>query len=98
MRVRIYKPNKSVTQSGRAGTGQWILEYETETRREPGFLMGWTTSGDTLNQVRLKFDTKDDAVAFAKKEGWDYSVSKAHERRVLPRNYTDNFKYVPVEE
>ncbi len=36
--------------------------------------MGWTGAGDTLNQVRIWFDTLDEATAFAKKEGFDYAV------------------------
>jgi len=97
MQVRIYKPNKSAMQSGQAKTGQWILEYELPTRRQPEPLMGWTASGDTCNQVRLKFGTAEQAMDFAKARGWGYTVSKAHARKVRPRNYADNFKYVPAE-
>ena len=97
MKVRISQPSKTAMQSGRAGTGQWILEYETETRRQPEPLMGWTSCGDTLNQVRLDFKSAEDAVAYAQAKGWDYSVLPPHERRVVPKNYTDNFRYVPPE-
>ena len=85
-------------QSGFAKTGQWILEYIPETRRSPEDLMGWTASGDTLNQVKLKFETKEAAIAFAQAKGWQYLISKAKSRKVRPRNYVDNFKYVPPEE
>lgn len=95
MKARIYQPAKPATQSGRAKTDSWLLEYELETKRAPEALMGWTASGDTLNQVRMKFASQDDAIAFAQKKGWEYTVSDAHARIVTPRNYVDNFKYRP---
>jgi hypothetical protein len=97
MKVRIYKPSKNVMQSGRARTQGWVLEYEPETPRQPEPLMGWTAAGDTLGQVRLHFASVEDAVAYAHKKGWGYTVLPAHERRVVPRNYVDNFKYIPPE-
>ena len=57
--------------------------------------MGWCSSEDTLNQVQIKFATLDEAVGFAEKKGWDYKISQPRERRVVPRNYGDNFKYIP---
>lgn len=99
MKVRIFKPSKNAMQSGRGTTnGKWVLEYEPETRRVPEPLMGWTASGDTLNQVRLGFKSAEDAVAYAQAKGWDYTVLPPHERRVVPRNYTDNFRYIPPEQ
>ena len=98
MKVRIYQPSKTTMQSGRAKVGQWVLEYETETARGPEPLMGWTASGDTLNQVRLQFNSAEDAVQYAIAKGWDYSLLPPHERRVVPRNYVDNFKYIPPED
>jgi hypothetical protein len=92
MRVRIYMPSKGATQSGRGKAQAWVLEYEIETPRRPEPLMGWTSSGDTLNQVRLTFDTKEEAVAFAERKGWDYAVNEPQLRRVRPRNYSDNFR------
>jgi hypothetical protein len=60
--------------------------------------MGWTQSGDTLNQVSLEFPTKDSAETFAKSKGWRYITGVENTRRVKPRNYSDNFKYVePVD-
>ena len=98
MKVRIYQPSKSTTQSGRARTGNWVLEYELETKRGPEPLMGWTASGDTLNQVILKFRSLEDATAYAQQKGWEYTVLPPHDRKVVPRNYGDNFKYIPPED
>lgn len=93
MNVRIYKPSKSAMQSGRGKTQKWHLEYETETARAPEPLMGWVSSGDTLNQVVLKFDTQKDAIAYAEKRDWSYTVTEPHTKKVKPRNYADNFVF-----
>ncbi|HYD29600.1 MAG TPA: ETC complex I subunit [Azospirillaceae bacterium] len=92
MNVCIYQPSKNTMQSGRAKTHSWLLEYEIETPRRPEPLMGWVSSGDTLNQVKLKFATKEEAIAFAERNGWIYTVQDTNVRRVRPRNYTDNFR------
>ena len=104
MNVKIFQRGKNAMQSGRAGAwsadanARWVLEYETNSARQPEGLMGWTSSGDTLNQVRMSFDTCDDAIAFANENGWSYTVLPVHKRKPKPRNYTDNFKYKPFEE
>lgn len=98
MKARIYKPAKNTMQSGRASTAEWVLEYELETPRRPEPLMGWTSAGDTLNQVRMKFSSKEAAIAFAEGHGMDYSLAPEAQRRVTPRSYLDNFKYRPAEE
>ncbi len=95
IQCRIYQPPKSSMQSGRARTLDWVLEYEVETPRRPEPLMGWIASGDTLNQVRLRFASREDAVAFAEREGYDYSVEMPKPHRVRPRSYADNFRYSP---
>jgi hypothetical protein len=95
IQCRIFQPPKSSMQSGSANTHYWVLEYEMETARRPEPLMGWTSSGDTLNQVRLRFPSRDDAVAFAVRKGFDYSVEMPKPHRVQPRTYADNFRYIP---
>ena len=82
-------------QSGHNRTKSWVLEYEAESRRGPEPLMGWTAAGDTNNQVRLKFDTSEQAVDYARAKGWDYTLDVAQNRVVRPRNYADNFRYIP---
>lgn len=95
IQCRIFQPPKNAMQSGRAQTQGWVLEYEVETPRRPEPLMGWTSSGDTLNQVQLRFPSEHDAVAFAQREGFAYTVERPKPRRVRPRNYADNFRYAP---
>ena len=93
MTARIYKPTKTAMQSGRAKTKDWVLDYEPEEPRVVESLMGWTTSGDMKSQVRLSFDTKDEAVAYAERNGIPYQVfePKPAPRRIV--SYADNFAF-----
>lgn len=98
MKVRIYKPSKTSMQSGHGKTDRWVIEPDDTSGKKPEPLMGWTSSENTLNQINMKFDTREAAIAFADKKGWQYTVANVRERRVKPRNYGDNFRYVPAEE
>ena len=91
MTARIYQPAKSPTQSGQANSRHWLLEYEQDGKREIDSLMGWTGSADTRSQVRLKFSSRDEALAYAKKHGLDYNLEEPQARRVRPKSNSDNF-------
>ncbi len=93
--ARIYRRSKTAMQSGRGKTRSWILEFAPATPRRPEPLMGWVSSADTLHQIELKFPTREDAIAYAEKKGLNYVVLPEHERRVVPRNYADNFRPRP---
>lgn len=93
MAVRIYKPAKTAMQSGTANTKEWVLEMERDMARAIDPLMGWTSSGDTQNQIRLTFESKDEAVAFAVKQGWAYTVREPKPRKPIKKSYADNFKF-----
>lgn len=99
MHVRIYQPTKTAMQSGRAKTTHWLIEPDLTTPRTPEPLMGWVSAADTMVELlgRLKFDTAEKAVAFAKEKGWSYSVTLPKARTVQPKNYLDNFIYEKVE-
>jgi predicted GNAT superfamily acetyltransferase len=95
MTARISRPAKSATQSGGARTKAWLLEYAPADRHiEP--LMGWTSSSDTSSQVKLWFASREEAVAYAEREGVAYRVEepKPTTRRVMA--YSDNFKTTRV--
>lgn len=92
MKARIFQPAKSAMQSGRANARGWRLEYEPASPREIDPLMGWTSSADMTQQVVLNFDTKEEAVAFAKKHGLAYQVLEPKTRTVRPKAYADNFR------
>src|SRR5258708_26605442 len=91
--ARIYQPAKNAMQSGRAQTRKWLLEYEPASRRDPDPLMGWSSAEDTLNEVHLRFDTLDEALAFAKKHALEYTLIPAHAPTPKPKSYADNFRY-----
>tara|TARA_A200000113_G_scaffold97093_1_gene86893 strand:+ start:979 stop:1458 length:480 start_codon:yes stop_codon:yes gene_type:complete len=95
IKAKIYKPAKNTMQSGRGKTQKWLLEYNTPISRSPESLMGWTSADSTMGQVRLRFDSLDDAKAYADKEGLAYIISPDQDRKIKPRNYVDNFKYEP---
>ncbi len=92
MEVTIYKPAKNAMQSGRAKSGMWVLEYQSDSDKFVEPLMGWTSSDSTLNQVKLEFYTSDDAIAFAGDKGWAYTLISENSRKLKPKNYSDAFK------
>ncbi len=90
--ARIYRPAQNARQSGRANTRKWVLEFEPAAAKIIDPLMGWTGSADTREQVHMTFDSKDMAVAFAKKNGLAFRVEEPKARRIRPKNYADNFR------
>src|SRR6266849_4065318 len=93
MTARIYKPGKTAMQSGTANTKEWVLDFEPEQPRQIEPLMGWTASGDMLQEVRLRFDTAEEAVAYCERRGIPYQVSNPKPKRVIPMSYSDNFAF-----
>jgi hypothetical protein len=93
MVARIYRPARTAMQSGKAGTQRWVLEYEPSTPRQVEPLMGWTSSGDMKQQIRLTFDTKEEAVTYAERNGIAYRVFEAKAARRRPKSYADNFRW-----
>jgi hypothetical protein len=92
MQARIYKRPKNAMQSGKALTEQWILDFVPAEARKPDPLMGWTGSGDTQRQLRLKFPSKEAAVAYAGKYGIDASVHEPPPKKLTLQAYADNFR------
>jgi hypothetical protein len=84
-------------QSGWAKTHDWVLEFIPTMARRPDPLMGWIGGADTQTQVRLTFATRDEAIAYADKNGIAYEIELAVTRRVKPKAYADNFRYGRVE-
>jgi hypothetical protein len=93
MTARIYKPARTAMQAGTAKTKEWVLDYEPEQPRTVEPLMGWTSSGDMKQQVRLLFATKEEAIAYCEQNGIAYQAfeSTPPQRRGL--SYSDNFAY-----
>ena len=93
MLARIYKPARTAMQSGNAMTKQWALDFEPETAREIEPLMGWTASADMKQQLRLRFDSKEEAVAYCERHGIPYQLSEPHAPARRKIAYADNFAY-----
>ncbi len=97
MEARIYQPAKTAMQSGRANTRRWVVEYEPEEAKQADSLMGWIGSGDMRGQVRMHFDTKKEAIAYAERNQLAYSVKDPKVRKQRPKSYADNFKFDRIE-
>jgi hypothetical protein len=93
MLARIYRPARTAMQSGQAQTDRWVLDYEPEVPDAADPLMGYTSSSDMRRQVRLEFDTREMAVAYAERHGIPYQVSEAQDVSVKKISYADNFRY-----
>jgi hypothetical protein len=93
MTARIYKPAKTAMQSGAAKTKEWVLDYEPEQPREIEPLMGWTSSGDMRQQVQLRFETAEEAVAYCQRHGIPYQLSQPKPSTRHGISYADNFAF-----
>ncbi len=92
-KVRIYKPAKSAMQSGEANTEFWHVEFEPEAKRTPDPLMGWAGGGDTRQQVLLSFLSKEEAIAYATRNGLAYTIIEPKPRAFVKKSYGDNFRF-----
>lgn len=91
MTARIFSPSKTAMQSGKAKTGFWMLEFDREVPRRIDPLMGYTSSSDMMQQVRLRFPTKEEAIAYAVSKGITYRLEEKNESRRRTVSYSDNF-------
>ena len=94
MLAKIYRPAKNAMQSGKAASKRWRLEFETDASRPmTEALMGWTSSADPQGQVRLYFETKEQAIAFARAHGIPHQVTEPAETKRIIKAYGDNFAF-----
>ncbi len=93
MFARIFRPSKSAMQSGLARSRDWVLEFEPASARRPDPLMGWSSSSDMRGQVRMSFETREEAVAYAQAHGIDFQLSSDRRRRQIVKAYADNFAF-----
>ncbi|KAJ1980326.1 ndufs4 NADH dehydrogenase Fe-S protein subunit [Dimargaris verticillata] len=97
--VRIFRAAKSAMQSGTANTRAWRIDFDVLEHgdRWENQLMGWASSADYMQAVRMKFKTKESAIEFAEKQGWNYYVQEPKTRAFKKMVYGDNFTYSPTE-
>ncbi|WP_394689310.1 ETC complex I subunit [Hoeflea sp.] len=93
MTARIFRPAKTAMQSGKAKTQDWVLEFEPETARSIDPIMGYTTSSDMKSQIRLRFETREAAVAYAMRNGIAFRVIEPKESKRRRVAYSDNFRF-----
>ena len=90
--ARISELDRRTTQSGKANSGVWLLEFERQEPLRPDPLTGWNGSGDTNTQVKIVFKTKDEAIAFCQKRGLPYHLVPAAPVKMKIQAYADNFR------
>jgi hypothetical protein len=93
MVARIYRPARNAMQSGKAKSRNWLLEYEAEARPGADPLMGWTSSGDMKQQLRLQFPSCEEAISYAERNGIAYRVDETKPARRQIKSYSDNFRW-----
>ncbi len=93
MLAKIYRPAKTAMQSGKGAAKRWVLEFEAGSAPAPDVLMGWTSSIDTNGQVRLFFDTREAAIAFAQARSIPHQVTEPRQPKPNLRTYSDNFAF-----
>ena len=84
---------RSAMQSGRGRTHGWVLEFAPGEKQQLDPLMGWAGSGDTLGQVHLHFETREQAIAYAEANGIAYEVEEPKPRVIRPKSYAENFRF-----
>ncbi len=94
MLARIFRPSKTAMQSGKQKTQDWVLEFEPTDARRSDPLMGWTQTTDTSSsQVRLSFDTREEAVRYADQHGIAFQLIDPKPARRILKAYADNFAF-----
>jgi NADH dehydrogenase (ubiquinone) Fe-S protein 4 len=92
--VRIFRPSKTAMQSGTKQSRSWRLEFDIQSKWENP-LMGWTSSADPVQGLDMSFDTMEEAVRFAERQGWNIRVDAPAEKKYVKRLYAENFYYSP---
>lgn len=89
--ARIFRPARTAMQQGTAKTREWVLEFDQASPRSRDPLMGWTSSADTRQQLRLRFPGRDEAIAYAEREGIAYRVEEPQQPLHRRKSYAANF-------
>ncbi|KVK43604.1 NADH-ubiquinone oxidoreductase [Agrobacterium sp. TS43] len=93
MSAKIYRPAKTAMQSGKAKTNVWVLEFDAEVPRKIDPIMGYTSSSDMKQQLKLTFETQEQAEAYAQRKDIEYRVIQPKEATRKVVSYTDNFRF-----
>ena len=91
MTFKIYKPSKTAMQSGIGKTKKWLAEYISDEETVKDHLMGWNSSADTKTQIKVFFDTKEQAIVWAKNNDYHYFIEEPKIKKVMIKSYASNF-------
>ncbi|KFP65788.1 hypothetical protein N322_01016, partial [Cariama cristata] len=91
-KVHIFVPARNAMQAGVNNTKKWKMEFDNRERWENP-LMGWASTADPLSNMVLTFSTKEDAIAFAEKNGWSYDVEEKKIPSPKSKSYGANFSW-----
>lgn len=91
VKAKIYQPAKTAMSSGKAKTQHWVLEYKPQAAMTPEPLMGWNTQSDMQQQIKLQFDSCEEAIAYAKSKHIPYETSTPKQRKITGKSYSANF-------
>ena len=92
MPARLYQRYRNAMQSGKARTGEWVLEFESRRPKRPDPLTGWSGGAETQEQVKLTFPTVEAAQAYAERNAIDYHLVPPAQSKLRLQSYADNFK------
>ena len=92
MAARIFQRSRNAMQSGKARAGEWVLQFESRSPLRPDPLTGWSGGADTQSQVTIAFETLEDALGYAQREGIDYHLVPPSQPRLKLQSYADNFR------
>jgi len=95
--VFITQREKAPSQSPTHREKSWVIEWQDDLVADnwDNTLMGWVSGADPMQNIalQLEFDTKEQAIYFAKKRGWQYEVAPELIRKYEDGKveYQDNF-------
>ncbi len=90
-KAKIYIPAKNAMQSGKAKTNKWLLEYKPQSKKVVDNLMGWQGSSDMLQEIRMKFESKEAAISYATKNNIEFEVVEPKKPITRIKSYAENF-------
>ncbi len=96
MKAHIFRPTRTAMQSGQANTREWIFEFIPESSLFIDPLMGWSGMKDTTRQIQIAFDSQEEAIAYAKRNGLDFQLAEPKMRVIKPKSYAANFAFNKV--
>ncbi|OYX47545.1 MAG: ETC complex I subunit [Alphaproteobacteria bacterium 32-64-14] len=94
MLAKIYRPARNAMQSGTAKSQDWLLEFDSASARTVDPLMGWIGNADTNTQVRMTFETREEAIDYARRQGIPFQVTEPREAKRVIKSYAENFAAV----